>query len=98
MKNKFDRFIVGFILGLIGIIAGFLVFGFFWKLANGTTMDYFVNEVFLGTGFYQSKIITVSVLMDVLLFFIFMQFNWLKLCKGLLGVIILSVIAVIYYW
>ena len=98
MKARFDKFIFGFLLGLIGVVTGFFGFGMFWNMANGTDMNYFINEVFLGTDFYQSKIITVSILLDVLLFYIFMRFDWQNLCKGIMGVIVLAVIAVIYFW
>jgi hypothetical protein len=40
----------------------------------------------------------VSILLDVLLFFIFMRLNWLNMCKGILAVVILAVPVAIYFY
>ncbi|MFN6380644.1 MAG: hypothetical protein ACK4WD_15300 [Flavobacteriales bacterium] len=97
-KYKLDKFWIGIIVGIVGAIVGFLIFGFFWAMANEVTFSYFFNDVFLGTRFFTDKIVTVSILLDVLLFFIFMRLNWLNMCKGILGVVILAVPVAIYFY
>jgi hypothetical protein len=74
---------------------GFLLFGIYWSFSNNTDLAYFTKTVFLDTAFYQDKIITVSVLFDVLLFFVFMQMHYYNLCKGILGVVIVTVPVVV---
>lgn len=91
LKKKLDKIWVGIVFGLLGVVVGFFVFGLYWVTANDSTMGYFVETVFLSTDFFQHKIVTVSVLFDVLLFFIFMQMKYYNFCKGLLGVVIVSV-------
>jgi hypothetical protein len=91
LKSKLDKIWVGIVIGLLGVVVGFFVFGFYWITANSSTMGYFIDTVFLGTGFFQDKIVTVSVLFDVILFFVFMQMKYYNLCKGLLGVVIVAV-------
>lgn len=97
-KHKLDNFWVGFILGLIGAVIGFFLYGLIWSNVNGQTLAYFVNDVFIGTSFLTDKLVTISVLFDVLLFFIFMKFNWYNLCKGLLAVVIIAVPVAIYFY
>ena len=97
-KHTLDKFWVGAVVGVLGAIIGFLIFGFFWAIANDVTFQYFYKDVFLGTRFFTDKIVTVSILLDVLLFFIFMKFNWLNMCKGILAVVILAVPIAIYFY
>lgn len=84
--------------GLLGASLGFLSFGMGWALMNNTDFSYFFNDVFMNTGFYQDKIITISILFDVILFYVFMRINWMNFCKGLLAVVIVSVPVVIYFY
>jgi hypothetical protein len=97
-KDRFDKLWIGILVGIVGAALGFLGFGFAWSAMNDTDFNYFYHDVFLNTGFYQDKIITVSILLDVLLFYLFMRINWLNICKGLLGVVIVSVPVVIYFY
>ncbi len=82
------------ITGLLGAVVGFVVFGvgFAWK--NNITFADFIHDVFLGVSDFQSRIVTFSMLIDVVLFFIFIRKNYQDFCKGLLAVLVLSVIAV----
>jgi hypothetical protein len=98
MKDKLDKFWVGAILGVVGAILGFMIYGFIWAQANDVTFMYFYKDVFIGTSFFTDKIVTISVLLDVVLFFVFMRFNWYNLCKGILAVVILAVPVAIYYY
>jgi len=97
-KRRFDKMWVGVIVGIVGALVGFIGFGATWSFINNTDFNYFLHDVFLNTGFYQDKIITVSILLDVLLFYLFMRLNWLQMCKGLLAVVIVSVPVVIYFY
>ena len=90
-KEKLDKFYIGFILGLLGAVIGFCTFGYFWCLSENVDFAYFFNDVFIGTSYFQDKIVTVSILFDVILFYLFMRVNWLNLSKGILGVVVLSV-------
>jgi ABC-type lipoprotein release transport system permease subunit len=98
MQQKFDKFWIGLIVGVLGALIGFSAFGFFWAIANDTTFKYFYKDVFIGTTFFTDKIVTISVLMDVLLFFLFMRYNWYNMCKGILAVVILAVPVAVYYY
>ncbi len=98
IKEKLDKFWIGAVLGILGALIGFLVFGAIWSISNDVTFNYFYKDVFLGTRYYTDKIITISILLDVVLFFLFMQLHWYNLCKGLLAVVISTVPLVIYFY
>lgn len=98
MKAKLDNIWIGILIGLLGALIGFLLFTFGWTLIYDSDFKYFIEEVFLGSGIFRDKIITVSVLFDVLLFAIFMRMNWYEMCKGILAVVIVSVPVIIYFY
>jgi hypothetical protein len=97
-QEKLDKVWVGFVLGLFGAVLGFSVFGMYWCKVNHQEFGYFVKDVFLGTSYFQDKIVTISILIDVLMFYLFMRKNWLQLCKGILAVVILAVPVAIYLY
>ncbi len=82
------------ITGLLGAIVGFAVFGIGFSWKNDISFSYFVHDVFFSVTDFQSRIVTFSMLIDVVLFFIFIRKNYQEFCKGLLAVLVLSVIAV----
>ncbi len=82
------------IAGLLGAVVGFVGFGFGFAWKNNITFADFIHDVFLGVSDFQSRIVTFSMLIDVILFFFFIRKNYQDFCKGLLAVLVLSVIAV----
>lgn len=95
---RFDRFGIGVLLGIAGALAGFYIFALVWSFQNNTTVSYFISEIFLGTNFFQDKIVTISMLFDVILFALFLKLRMYNICKGLIAVLLLSVPIVIYLY
>lgn len=96
--SKFDRFGVGIVIAILGLVLSFFAFGLFWSDANNTTLQYYIDEVFLGMHVFQDRILTLSVLFDVVLFAIFYQFKHYRLCKGILLVVLLAVPVILYLY
>ena len=70
MKVKtFDRTGWGIVLGLLGTLIGFLILASWWSAANGTSISYFYETVFINSQLYKDSILTVSVLFNAGLFF-----------------------------
>lgn len=98
-KARFDHFWIGFVLGLIGAALGFLMFGIVWAMGTEHSFTFYIRDVFFGiTSMFQDKIVTISILVDVVLFYIFIRLGWYNLCKGLLAVVILSVPVALYLY
>ncbi len=97
-KAKLDRFFLGLISGILGAFIGFFIFGTGWIIANDRSMEYFVQEVFLRSELFKSRIISVSILFDVLLFFLAIRKEWYHFAKGVLAVVILAVPLALYFY
>jgi hypothetical protein len=90
-KERFDKVWVGAVLGILGAVTGFMLFGLVWSVGTEHSFTYYIKDVFTGiTSMFQDKIVTISILIDVVLFYLFLRKNWYNLCKGLLAMVILS--------
>jgi hypothetical protein len=96
--SKIDRFGIGIVIALLGLVISFFGFGLYWSKVNNTSLDYYINEVFLGMNFFQDSILTLSVLFDIVLFALFYQLKHYKLCKGILLVVLISVPVILYFY
>lgn len=83
--------------GLAGILLGGLLFGQWWAWENGSTFSYFYRQIVLETQFYRDSILTASTLFNVLLFWAADRLGWLKVARGILAVILLTVPFIVYF-
>lgn len=86
------------IAGVLGAIIGFLLFGLGFAIFNDITLSHFITNVFLGVSDFQSRIVTFSMLIDVILFFVFIKKDYQQFCKGLIAILVLSVLAVAWLY
>tara|TARA_B110000503_G_scaffold139915_1_gene229453 strand:- start:1249 stop:1569 length:321 start_codon:yes stop_codon:yes gene_type:complete len=97
MKVKtFDRTGWGIVLGLLGTLIGFLILASWWSAANGTSISYFYETVFINSQLYKDSILTVSVLFNAGLFWLALRSGHERLARGLMLIILLSVPAIIW--
>jgi hypothetical protein len=97
-KGKLDNIWIGMLAGVIGALAGFVLFGYGFALINHISFGEFYHGIFLGVQDFQSRIVTFSMLIDVILFFIFMKKDYQQFCKGIIAVLVLAVIAVAWLY
>ena len=97
MGRKFDHFGLGALVGLTGSIVGYVLFAWIWAMVNNSSIIYFTEEIFIKSDLFRDKIITVAILFNVLLFALFLQLKYYRLCRGILLIILLSIPAVIYF-
>lgn len=95
-KMKADNLALGVVLGLLGTVAGFFIFATYWSMVNNTSIGYFVENIFLGSPLFRDKIVTISVLFNVMIFYLAMRAKLYKISQGILLVILLSVPLIIY--
>jgi hypothetical protein len=97
-KSTIDNVWIGMIAGVIGAIVGFLLFGVGFAIFNDITLSHFITNVFLGVSDFQSRIVTFSMLIDVILFFVFIKKDYQQFCKGLIAILVLSVLVVAWLY
>lgn len=85
-------------IGILGNLVGFLVYGLVLSQLKNVTFSYFYKNMFLGTDVFKSQIITGALLVNVLIFYIFMRKRMDELSRGILITILFSVIAIVYYY
>lgn len=94
IRKKGDNFFLGILIGIMGLLIGFFGFALVFGMINGTTVKYFVDVVFLKYPYYKIHIVTVAILFDVIPFYLAIRRNYIQLARGIMGVILLGVIAI----
>ena len=94
--NRLDHTGFGFVAGLLGTGIGFAAMTVWWSWANGTSFDYFIQDVFMGSALYKDSILTISVLFNVGVFWMALRADWDRFARGVLGVIFITVPLIIW--
>lgn len=97
-KNKFDHILWGIATGIVGAAVGFFLFGMFIASVQDVTFGRFIETLVEGTDTFHDKLVTVSILIDVILFFIMIRKDYYEFCKGLLAVVIIAVPIAVYLY
>lgn len=99
-RSSLNHVGVGILGGMIGAVIGFCIFGMGFSWYNHMTFAEFVQDVFLSSSLqdFQSRIISFSMLMDVILFFILIRRGYEEFCKGILIVLVLSVAVIAWLY
>lgn len=96
MRKWLDRFWVGLLMGLAGPLVGFWLYGQYYCWKYFVHFSYYYHEVFLGTKPYQSSIATLSLLFNLIPFFIFLSRDYIFTCRGIMGATLLYAPFIIY--
>ena len=98
-KSKWDKVPYGIALGIIGAAVGFILFGLVFTLGTSTNLTTFFNDLAYGvTAMYQDKVVTISILVDVVLFYYFIRKEWFQISRGILYIVICSVPVALYFY
>jgi hypothetical protein len=98
MKLFPDNFIFGIFLGLVGLALGFFIVGFGWSWLNNTDIQYWIKTVFIDAPMYRIHVLTGSALLNIIAFFLLYQKGLHGTAKGILGTLILLVLAMAFFW
>lgn len=91
MKNRFNNQLLGVVLGLILPVSSFLII--YLVLSDSLSLAEYFEKVKSTNVF--TKLLSLAVLPNLLLFFIFIWLNFLKSARGILGATILSAFIII---
>ncbi|NND95445.1 MAG: hypothetical protein HKN45_11315 [Flavobacteriales bacterium] len=98
MSQSVRYTLIGMLIGLIGDVVGFFIYGFILTQLKSVSFKYFYENMFLGTDIFKSQIITGALLVNVIIFYIFMKKGNDAISRGILISILISVIAIIYFF
>ena len=96
-KTRLDSIQAGLAAGVVGTFLGWGLFGLWWAVANDSTFQYFYRYVWIGGQLYRDSILTASVLLNVVLFYLANRWNMERFAQGLLGIILIAVPLIVYY-
>lgn len=98
MKSKrFNSLKTGILIGIIAPLFGFVIYGFYWSLSFHRTFSYFVTDVFIKTAEFRSSIVALSLLINLIPFFIFLRSDRYKSARGVLLAVFIYVPLVLYF-
>lgn len=98
MNKQVKLTLLGILIGILGNAIGFLIYGFVFSAVNNVDFSMFYETVFLKMESFRSQIITGSMLVNVLIFYILMRMKQDAINRGVIITILISVIAIIYYF
>jgi hypothetical protein len=99
---RWDSIATGVVLGLLAPLLGFAAYGGIYVTAIRPHHDFswFVHDLFLGTDEFRTRIVSISLIADAALFFLFDRFGMHKAMRGVIfamlayGAYIVSSIAI----
>jgi hypothetical protein len=98
MNQNFRDLFIGLVLGLIGNVVGFILFGLGVCLSKGVSFPYFVNNMFLDTEIFRTQIISGSLLVNLILFYILMRRGRDAINRGVVITILITMMLFAYYY
>jgi hypothetical protein len=97
MTKKWDKIGVGIVVGLIGGVIGFIIYGLYYSFSHNVEFTDFVNRVFLGNKILRAPILSLSILFNLLPFYILLNKKYYKGARGVMISIFIYAIAIVYY-
>ena len=98
MKAKtWDNLITGLVAGLIGGVIGFLIYGGCYSFSHGIAFSDLFTRVFLANKLLRSPILSLSVLFDIIPFYIFLNRGFYKGARGVMLAIFIFAIFIVYF-
>jgi hypothetical protein len=97
MTKKWDKMWVGVLVGLAGGFVGFIIYGLYYSFSHHIDIMDFVNRVFLGHKILRAPILSLSILFNIIPFYLFLNKKHYKGARGVMLSIFIYAIAIVYY-
>ena len=81
-----DSIAMGLVLGLLAPVLGFFAYGGIYVTAIRPWFDihWFVNDMFIGTPEFRTRIVSISLIADAVLFFVFDRLDKHRTMRGVI--------------
>lgn len=97
---RFDRQSTGLIAGLVAPVIGFFLYGLIHTglIRPHLHLHDYIFDLFLGTREYQPKILSLSLIANVPLFFWFDRMGWHRAMRGVIASMFIYGIVIVVLW
>lgn len=97
---RWDDRALGLVTGLSAPVVGFLVYGLIYTELMHPHLDlgYFIHDLFLGTRRFQAPVLTLSLIADVPLFFLYDKLGRFEAMRGVVVSMFLYGALIIALW
>jgi hypothetical protein len=89
--------LVGALLGIVGGMVGFAIYGVYYTSTHPIDFLGFVNKVFIGTPVLRSPILSLSILFNLLPFYLLLNRKYYQGARGVMLSIFLYAILIVYF-
>lgn len=97
MKSpKLNNGVLGWVLGFVGPVIGFLLVSVLWTTYYRRSLDYLWREIILQFNELHAPVLTLSLVFNLLTFLLFNKYGHLKTARGILGATFVYVPVVFY--
>lgn len=92
-----DSVRLGVVLGLFAPVLGFLGYATMYvtSIRPHQELSWFINDLFLGTREYQAPVLSLSLLANLALFFLFDRLDRPKAMRGVIGATFVYAVAIV---
>lgn len=97
---RWDSVPAGLVLGLLMPVLGFFVYGFihtYW-IRPHLDLQYFINDLFLGTRQFQAPILSLSLIANLAIFFLLNRFRMANAMRGVLIATFIYGLVIVVLW
>ena len=100
VSTKYDREYIGLICGFLATALGFLLYGLAYTTFIRPNVDLgsYVTELFWNTKENRSKILSLSMVCVVPVFFLFNRWNMFRVMKGILISMFIMGMIIVVLW
>ena len=93
--QRYDRLAFGVLGGLFSAITGYLLLALGWSWAQGESLAYFHQEVFLGSPLYKDRVLSLCTLSVVPLFHLSYRRKMDRFARGSMLLMVVMVLAIV---
>lgn len=97
---RWDSVPMGIVLGLIVPVLGFFIYGYIHTTLVRPHLDlqYYIHDLFLGTRQFQAPILSLSLIANLAVFFMFNRWKMAETMRGILIATFIYGIVIVVLW
>lgn len=97
---RWDSLATGIVAGLLLPVAGFFIYGLIYTNVIRPHLDlaWYVHDLFFGTRRYQAPILSLSLIANLPVFFLFDRLDMPRAMRGMITATFIYAVAIVVLW